>query len=180
MPSEAGLFDAIYARGEAAARTGDEAWLQAMLDAEAALARACAAEGLIPAAAAEAIAAAAVAERFDLAAIAAATAQSATPVIALVAALREAVGPEHAVHVHLGATSQDIVDTAMMLVARRALEPLLADAAAAIAAAERLAREHRDSVMAARTLLQHAQQTTFGLRAAGLAGRAERGRRAPA
>ena len=166
MPSDDGLFDALYARGAVAARTGSRAWLQAMLDVEAALALACAAEGLIPAGAAEAIAAAAVADRFDLAAIAAATGDSATPVIALVAALREAVGAEHAPDVHAGATSQDIVDTAMMLVAKRALEPLLDDAAAAIKAAARLAREHHATTMAARTLLQQAQVTTFGLRAA--------------
>ncbi|HEY1777933.1 MAG TPA: lyase family protein [Solirubrobacteraceae bacterium] len=167
MTSESGLFDALYARGEVAARTDDRAWLQAMLDVEAALARACAAEGLIPAAAASAIAAAALAEDFDLAAIAAATADSATPVIALVAQLRERVGGEHSAHVHCGATSQDIVDTAAMLLARRALEPLLADTGASITAAATLARAHRSTPMAARTLLQHAQVTTFGLRAAG-------------
>jgi adenylosuccinate lyase len=167
LTSESGLFDALYARGEVAARTGDRAWLQAMLDAEGALARACADEGLIPASAAAAISSAALAEHVDLAAIAAATADSATPVIALVAQLRERVGLEHAAHVHLGATSQDILDTAAMLLARRALEPLLADTAVAIAAAAALAREHRASPMAARTLLQHAQVTTFGLRAAG-------------
>jgi 3-carboxy-cis,cis-muconate cycloisomerase len=167
LTSEGGLFDALYARGEVAARTADRAWLQAMLDAEAALARACAAECLIPASAAAAIASAALAEHFDLAAIASATADSATPVIALVAQLRERVGPEHAPHVHLGATSQDILDTAAMLLARRALEPLLADTGVGIAAAAELAREHRASSMAARTLLQHAQVTTFGLRAAG-------------
>ena len=167
MPSEDGLFGALYARGGAATSTGDRAWLQAMLDVEAALARACAREDLIPAAAAEAIAAAAVAERFELAAIAAATADSATPVIALVDQLRAAVGAEHAPYVHAGATSQDIVDTAAMLIARRALEPLLADAAASIAAAAALAARHRATTMAARTLLQNAQLTTFGLRAAG-------------
>jgi 3-carboxy-cis,cis-muconate cycloisomerase len=178
LPSDDGLFDALYARGEVAARTGGRAWLQAMLDVEAALARACAAEGLIPAGAAEAIAAAAIAERFDAAAIAAATGDSATPVIALVAQLREAVGAEQAPYVHLGATSQDIVDTAMMVVAKRALEPLLADTDAAIAAAAALARKHHATTMAARTLLQQAQVTTFGLRAAawliGLAEASER------
>jgi 3-carboxy-cis,cis-muconate cycloisomerase len=167
LTSEGGLFDALYARGDAAARTTDRAWLQAMLDAEAALARACAAEGLIGESAAAAIGAAARADRFDLAAIAAATGDSATPVIELLAQLREAVGPEHAAEVHLGATSQDILDTAAMLLARRSLEPLLTDTTSAIAAAAMLAREHRASTMAARTLLQQAQVSTFGLRAAG-------------
>jgi len=162
-----GLFAGLYARGGVAAQTDGRAWLAAMLDVEAALARACAAEGLIPESSARAIAEACRVERFDIAAIADAAAESATPVIALVAALREAVGEPLAPHVHLGATSQDIVDTAAMLLARRALEPLLADAASAIAAAAALARAHRDTMMAARTLLQQAQVTTFGLRAAG-------------
>lgn len=166
MRSE-GLFDALYARGGVAELTDGRAWLAAMLDVEAALARACASEGLIPAASASAIAEACRVERFDLAAIAAATAEAATPVIAIVAALRHAVGEQAAPHVHLGATSQDIVDTAAMLVSRRALAPLLADAGAAAAAVAALAEAHRASPMAARTLLQQAQVSTFGLRAAG-------------
>jgi 3-carboxy-cis,cis-muconate cycloisomerase len=167
LTSDGGLFDVLYARGAVAEQTSGRAWLQAMLDVEAALARGCAAEGLIPDDAAAAIAQACRGERFDLDAIAAATADSATPVIALVAALREAVGEPYGRDVHLGATSQDILDTAAMLVARRALEPLLADTQSALAACARLARAHRATPMAARTLLQHAQLTTFGLRAAG-------------
>lgn len=166
MPSE-GLFDALYARGGVAERTDGRAWLAAMLDVEAALAHACAGEGLIPVAAASTIAGACRVARFDLAAIAAATGESATPVIAIVAALRQAVGAEVAPYVHLGATSQDIIDTAAMLVARRALGPLLADAGAALGAAAALAQAHRTTTMAARTLLQQAQVSTFGLRAAG-------------
>jgi 3-carboxy-cis,cis-muconate cycloisomerase len=162
-----GLFDALYARGGVAAQTDGRAWLDAMLDVEAALARACAAEELIPLASANAIADACRGERFDLAAIAEATGDSATPVIAIVAALRDAVGEQVAPDVHLGATSQDIIDTAAMLVSRRALKPLLADAAASAAGAAALAEAHRASLMAARTLLQRAQLSTFGLRAAG-------------
>jgi 3-carboxy-cis,cis-muconate cycloisomerase len=157
----------MYARGEAAAAVQDRAWLQAMLDVEAALARACAAEGLIPAHAAQAIAHAAQAERVDLAAIARGVADSATPVGALVAALRDAVGVQVAPHVHAGATSQDVLDTAAMLVAHRALGPLLADAAVAADAAAALADAHRATPMAGRTLLQQALPTSFGLRAAG-------------
>jgi adenylosuccinate lyase len=85
LPSE-GLFDALYARGPVAAQTDGRAWLAAMLDV-AALASACAAEGLIPAASAEAIAQACHIDAFDLHAIAAATGDSATPVIAIVAEL---------------------------------------------------------------------------------------------
>jgi 3-carboxy-cis,cis-muconate cycloisomerase len=162
-----GLFGALYARGGAAAAVSDGAWLQAMLDVEAALARACANEGEIPAAAAEAIAAACRAELFDADALGRGAAATASPVVALVEALRAAVGADAAAHVHHGATSQDVLDTAMMLVARRALEPLLADALAATDACARLADAHRDTPMAGRTLLQQALPTSFGLKAAG-------------
>jgi 3-carboxy-cis,cis-muconate cycloisomerase len=165
--SGAGLFAGTYARGDAAARTGEGAWLQAMLDAEAALARACAAEGLIPAPAAEAVAAACHVDVLDASAIAREGAEHASPVVPLVRSLRGAVGDDIAEYVHFGATSQDILDTAMMLVARRALEPVLADSLGAARAAAHLAAEHRLTPMAGRTLLQQALPTTFGLRAAG-------------
>jgi 3-carboxy-cis,cis-muconate cycloisomerase len=161
------LLGGIFARGGAAAAVDDAALLQAMLDVEAAHARACATAGLIPAGHAEAIAAAAVAGRFDLAALGAEAARHATPVIGLVDALRRAVGDDVAPSVHRGLTSQDVVDTALMLVARRALEPVLADARAAADAAALLAEAHRDTLMLGRTLLQPAQPTTFGLKAAG-------------
>ena len=161
------MFDAIAARGGAAAAVTDEAWLQAMLDAEAALARALARTGLIEEAEGEAIAAACRAERFDAAAIAAGASGAGNPVVPLKAALTDAVEGPAAAHVHRGATSQDILDTAAMLVTARALEPLLDDVAAAAHAAAELARLHRDTPMAGRTLLQHAVPVTFGLKAAG-------------
>lgn len=163
-----GLFGGIYARGAAAGAVGDHAWLVAMLDVEASLARACARQGLIPDDAAEAIAAAcARPEDFDVAAIGREAAQHASPVVPLVAALREAVGGGAAEHVHHGATSQDIVDTAAMLVAKRALDPLLTDAGTVCDAAARLADQHRATPIQGRTLMQPAQTTSFGLKAAG-------------
>ncbi len=162
-----GLFAGTAARGDAAAAAGDAAWLQAMLDVEAALARAQARLGIVPVAAAEVIAAACRAERFSLAALGAEGARTATPVPGLVAALREAVGPEAAPHVHRGATSQDVADSAAMLVAHRALGALLADLRGAADAAAALAAAHRATLAPARTLLQHALPTTFGLKAAG-------------
>lgn len=165
MTSE-GLFAGIYGRGPVALEVTGEAWLQAMLDAEAALARACARETLIPEEAAEAIAAACSAEHFDVKAIGRDAARHATPVVPLVRALREQVGDELAGYVHLGATSQDILDTAAMLVSSRALEVILGDAHAAVQGAARLAEEHRATAMSGRTLLQQAVPTTFGLRAA--------------
>jgi 3-carboxy-cis,cis-muconate cycloisomerase len=171
------VFDAIAARGGAAAATSDEAWLQAMLDAEAALARALAAAGLIGEDEGEAIAAACNADRFDAAAIARAATGSGNPVVPLKAALTEAVEGPAARHVHRGATSQDILDTAAMLVTARALEPLLEDLAAAASAAAGLARSHRDTPMAGRTLLQQAVPVTFGLKAAGWLAGLENARR---
>ena len=166
MPSETNLLASIYARGATAAQLTDEALLQAMLDVEAALASACAAEGLITEGAAEAIAAACVAANFDAQALALETSMHATPVVGLVEALRRVVGEPYARDVHLGATSQDIVDTALMLIAARALVPLLADSASAAGAAASLATVHRGTPMVARTLLQQALPVTFGLRAA--------------
>jgi 3-carboxy-cis,cis-muconate cycloisomerase len=119
LTSDQALFAGIYARGPVAAQLSDRAWLQAMLDVEAALARACAAEGLIPEAAATQIAEVCYADRFDMGELGAAAAESATPVVGLVKALRAAVPESARDHVHLGATSQDISDTALMLIAHR-------------------------------------------------------------
>jgi 3-carboxy-cis,cis-muconate cycloisomerase len=165
--STSDLFGGIYARGAVAAEVDGRRWLQGMLDVEAALARACALEGLIPADAADAIAAGCRAERFDLEQIACEATDSATPVMPLVRALRDALPAEIAQHVHHGATSQDVVDTAAMLVALRALRPLVEDAAAAADAAARLADAHRRTVTPGRTLLQQALPMSFGLKAAG-------------
>jgi 3-carboxy-cis,cis-muconate cycloisomerase len=153
----------VLARGGVAEAVSGRAWLQAMLDFEAALARAQAVAGIISAADAEAIAAACDADRYDLAEIGAGAAEIGNPAGAVVKALKAAVDAP----VHHGATSQDAVDTAAMLVTKRALAPLLDDVRGAADAAARLAREHRDTPIAGRTLLQHAAPTTFGLKAAG-------------
>jgi 3-carboxy-cis,cis-muconate cycloisomerase len=167
LPSDHALFAGLYARGPTSAELDDRAWLRAMLDVEAALARACAAEGLIPAESAREITAAAQADRFDAAQIGAEAARHATPVIPLVERLRAAVSEPARAHVHLGATSQDIVDTALMLLAHRALGPLLAEAGGCADAAAVLADTHRRTPMVGRTLLQQALPVSFGLRAAG-------------
>jgi 3-carboxy-cis,cis-muconate cycloisomerase len=140
----------------------DGAWLQGMLDFEAALARVQA-----PPAAAEAIAAICRAEDYDVAALDAAAAATGTPVVPLLDAMRARLPEDAREHLHRGATSQDVVDTAAMLVAHRALGPLLDDLRGAAELCAALAREHRDTVMAARTLLQQALPMTFGLKSAG-------------
>jgi 3-carboxy-cis,cis-muconate cycloisomerase len=165
--SDGGLFDAVLARGNARHAVADEAWLQAMLDVEAALARACAEAGVIPGAHAEAIVGACRAELFDLAAIGAEAANVGNPAEPLVRALRAQVGGAAAEDVHRGATSQDVVDSAAMLVTRRALTGIVPKLHAVAGAAARLADEHRATPMIGRTLMQQAVPTTFGLKAAG-------------
>jgi len=165
--SDGGLFDAVLARGGARAAVGDDAWLEAMLEVEAALARACAGAGVIPAEHADAIARACRPELFDVAAIGAEAANVGNPAEPLVRALRAQVGGAAAEDVHRGATSQDVVDSAAMLVARRALEPALGDLGGAASAAAGLAETHRATPIIGRTLMQRAVPTTFGLKAAG-------------
>jgi 3-carboxy-cis,cis-muconate cycloisomerase len=160
------VFDEIFAPRQLLDELGDRAWLQAMLDTELALAQAEAAVGLIPAAAVEAIAPRCRSELFDAERIAHEGRGSGNPAEPLVRALRALVGGEAAGYVHYGATSQDIVDTAAMLVSRRALELVLADVAAVTAACAGLAENHRATPMVARTLLQQALPTTFGVKAA--------------
>ncbi len=147
--------------------TSDGAWLAAMLAVEAALAEAECAVGLVPTEAAAAIRDACQADRFDVERIGLEAVAAANPVVPLVKALTRAVPAEAAAYVHLGATSQDILDTALMLIAKRALDLLLADLEGLAAGCARLAEHHRDSVMPGRTLLQQALPITFGLKAAG-------------
>ncbi|OAH12563.1 3-carboxy-cis,cis-muconate cycloisomerase [Streptomyces jeddahensis] len=164
---DAGLLAPGRAGSPAESATSDTAFLQALLDAESALTRAQAATGLAPAAAADAVTAAADAARFDARDIALRARGGGNPVIPLVGDLTAAVPAEYAPYVHRGATSQDIMDTAMMLVASRTLYLVLADLARTEEALARLAAAHRDTVMPGRTLTQHAVPTTFGLKAAG-------------
>jgi 3-carboxy-cis,cis-muconate cycloisomerase len=161
------LFEPIFVPDEMREAVGGRAWLQAMLDAEAALAVAEARAGLIPAEAAKAISGCCTADRFDPDEIGREGRAAGNPVVPLVKALTAAVPEEAARYVHKGATSQDIVDTAAMLVARRALDLILADFDRVAAACARLADAHRATIMAGRTLLQQALPITFGLKAAG-------------
>jgi 3-carboxy-cis,cis-muconate cycloisomerase len=153
-----GLFTPIFVPEAVQDAVSDEAWLRAMVDVEVALARAEAASGLIPDEAATAISIA----RPDLADLGVAARDAGNPVVELVRRLRET-----SEWVHFGATSQDILDSAAMLVAKRALAPILAELDAVVTACAALARAHRGDVMAGRTLMQQAVPVTFGLKAAG-------------
>ncbi len=161
------LFDEVLAAGPVRERVSDPAWLQAMLDTEAALAGAAADAGLVPAEAAEAIAAVCVASRYDPAALGRAAAGSGNPAAPLARAITAEAGADAGRFVHMGATSQDVLDTASMLVARSAVAAVRADLDACCDALAALAAEHRRTVQAGRTLLQQALPTTFGYVAAG-------------
>ncbi|WP_406295382.1 3-carboxy-cis,cis-muconate cycloisomerase [Streptomyces sp. NBC_00624] len=165
--SDAGLLAPGRAGSPAEATTGDSAFLQAMLDAEAALTRAQSACGLAPAEAGRAVTQTAEADRFDVRDLALRARSGGNPVIPLVVDLTAAVPEEARPYVHRGATSQDILDTAAMLVASRTLATVLDDLERAADEVARHAATHRDTQMAGRTLTQHAVPTTFGLKAAG-------------
>jgi 3-carboxy-cis,cis-muconate cycloisomerase len=167
---DGGIFRPIFVPDEFREAVSGRAWLQAMLDAEAALATAEVQVGLIPREAAAAIVSCCEASRFDPEELGRDGRAAGNPVPPLVKALTTAVfevSEEAARYVHKGATSQDIVDTAAMLVARRALDLILTQLEGISSACARLAEEHRGTIMAGRTLLQQALPTTFGLKAAG-------------
>jgi 3-carboxy-cis,cis-muconate cycloisomerase len=157
----------------------DAAYLQHMLDFEAALARAEAATGVIPASAVAPIEKACRAEKFDLAALAEAATRSGNLAIPLVKALTTAVAKadaDAARYVHWGATSQDVIDTAAMLTWRAGIDALLLDLDRAIAGFAKLARKYRDTPMVGRTWLQHALPMPFGLKLAEYAAALHRSR----
>lgn len=157
----------------------DVACLQHMLDFEAALARAEAAVGVIPASAPGPIEKACRAEAFDLADLAEAATRSGNLAIPLVKALTASVAradADAARYVHWGATSQDVIDTATMLGLRAGIDALLGDIDRAIAGFARLARQHRDTAVVARTWLQHALPMPFGLKLAEYAAALRRSR----
>jgi 3-carboxy-cis,cis-muconate cycloisomerase len=148
----------------------DQSILQAMLDFEVALARAQSHSKIIPKSAAAAIAAVAKAELFDAAVLSGATLRAGTPVIPFVKALTERVrgiDSKAGGFVHWGATSQDVADTALVLLLKRAQLIFDADLTRLERGLKRLATKHGATVMLGRTLMQPAPPTTFGLKAAG-------------
>jgi 3-carboxy-cis,cis-muconate cycloisomerase len=164
------LFRPIFVPDRFREAVGGRAWLQAMLDAEGALAVAQARAGLIAEEVAKTIISRCDAALFDPEEIGHQGRAAGNPVPPLVRSLTAAVSDvseDAARYVHKGATSQDIMDTAAMLVAKRALDLILAELDGISSACARLAESHRDTIMAGRTLLQQALPTTFGLKAAG-------------
>lgn len=176
MAEERGLFGSVLWRGGAFEATTEDAWLQAMLDAEAALGWAQADLGLLPEPAAQTIARCCRADNLApdaIAEIGRGAAAGGNPVIPLVRYLVAFINADPdgtdgaADAVHRGATSQDIIDTAAMLVSRDAVIAIAADLDKAVARVAGLAHEHRHTVMVGRTLGQHAELITFGFKAAG-------------
>src|SRR5450755_3704263 len=161
----ASLFERTLSTAEMEAVFSDAALLGAMLEFESALAVAEAAEGQIPAAAEQAIVAACRIGGFDVDAIVAAARQSGTIVVPLVAQLKARVAhadPGAAAFVHRGSTSQDAIDTAMVLATRRAMALVAAEIDRLVDALFALARRHAATPMLGRTLLQPARAISFG------------------
>jgi adenylosuccinate lyase/3-carboxy-cis,cis-muconate cycloisomerase len=170
------LLRDLYGTAEARAIFESRALLQAWLDVESALAAAEAEVGVVPAEAAERIAQECRAELYDLEALRAGIADSKHPLVPVIRALGERCG-EHGGWVHWGATTQDVVDTGLVLQARAALEPIGRDLDRSARAAAALARRYRETPMAGRTHGQHAVPITFGLKAATWADELGRARR---
>jgi 3-carboxy-cis,cis-muconate cycloisomerase len=169
-PTMSQLMTPLYASTAMRAIMSDRARLQRMLDFEAALARAEAALGVISATGAAAISEACDASQYDIAALVEAQAPSGNIASAVVQALTVAVAardPAAANVVHWGATSQDVIDTALMLELRAAIDALLIDLDRAIKGFTALAGRHRRTLSVARTLMQHALPMPFGLKLAG-------------
>lgn len=165
-PFDSALWAGFWGDPEVAGLFSDEAEIAAMLAVEAALARAQAAVGMVPAAAAAAITAAAEAGGIAPEELAAGVVAAGMPVPALVAALRRRVPAEHAGWVHFGATTQDVIDSGLVLRMGRALAIVDARLARLVGALAAQAERHRGTVIAARTRGQIAQPTTLGAKIA--------------
>jgi 3-carboxy-cis,cis-muconate cycloisomerase len=165
-PIDSSIYGGLFTTPAMRALFADEARLQRMLDVEAALARAEAKLGLIPTEAAAEITAKADVSRFDLAAIGRGTKLVGYPIVPLIKALSQACAGDAGRWVHWGATTQDIIDTALVLQLRDGLELIREDLEGIEVALVDLARRYRDTPMAGRTHAQHALPITFGFKCA--------------
>lgn len=178
LPASPARTFAVERRHAHRVRTMKSIW-QHMLDFEHALARAEAAVGIIPASAVISIANACHAESFDRPALAEAAVQAgnlAIPLVKMLTAKVASADPSAARYVHWGATSQDVIDTATMLGLRAAINALITDLDRAITGFVRLAVQHRETAVVARTWLQHALPMPFGLKLAEYAAALHRSR----
>lgn len=169
MTIECGLLSPVGVGTPVESLLGDDAWIEAMLEVEMGLARAQSRLGIVPAIVTEHLAIAVREHHFDPREIAAAARGAANPVVTFVERLHAAVAdvdPVSANYVHYGSTSQDILDTATMLIASRVLSVIIADLDTMLGSLAELAEQHRTTPMAGRTLAMHAVPTTFGAKVA--------------
>jgi 3-carboxy-cis,cis-muconate cycloisomerase len=164
------MFDRLFTSSRIDSLVSDEALVAGMLRFESALASVQADLGLIPSAAAVVIGGCCSVESFDVEDLCHSAERDGNPAIPLVKVLGQhvkAVDVEAARYVHLGATSQDVVDTGLMLCTKKALAALLVDLVELEEQLIGLTERHRRTFMPGRTLLQHARPISFGLKAAG-------------
>ncbi len=166
MGGPEGLFEPIFISDAMAPITSARNWVQKMVEFECVLADVQGRLGLIPSEAAYEIAALTKTHGIDPTVLGVDARSSATPVIALVRSLSDQLSEAARPWVHYGATSQDVLDTATMLVAKEAIQLIFSDLVKAGVSIATIVEEHRNTPMVARTLLQHALPTTFGLKAA--------------
>ena len=165
-PLDSTIFASLFSDAEISALLTDDAYVRALLEVEAALARAQAKVGVIPSAAAERILKVQ-ADKIDTGALTQGTIRSGFPIIDLVEQLRKQAGPEAAPYVHWGATTQDIMDTACVLQIRAAIQIFKGRILELLRHLSELAERHRATVLAGRTHGQQALPITFGLKVAG-------------
>ncbi|WP_248742789.1 MULTISPECIES: 3-carboxy-cis,cis-muconate cycloisomerase [unclassified Pseudomonas] len=173
------LFDAYFTAREMREVFCDQGRVQAMLDFEAALARAEARVGVIPASAVASIENACRAELFDFAALGEVIATAGNSAIPLVKALGKRIAASDAEaerYVHLGATSQDVMDSGLVLQLRQALVLIEGELAQLADALATQAQRHAATPLAGRTWLQHATPVTLGMKIAGWLGAVTRSR----
>lgn len=157
------MFNRLFPAGDMSRLFSDTAEIRAMLLVEGALAQVQGAQGIIPVASAKAIHRAAMELQIDPSALATPTGENGVVVPGLLAAFRTAMNaPEHAQYLHWGATSQDVIDTALMLRLRQVLRHCKGAAEDVLKSLAELADTHADLPMVARTYGQHATPTTFG------------------
>ena len=161
-----GIFGDTFSRGWDAGPIDDRSWLDAFVEVELALLHACTIAGAVPVEAAVSIENVWVGTDLDLVGIGEATSAGGNPIIGIAAALKAAVPEDLRQYVHFGATSQDILDSAVMLLSRRALTVIVGHLSAAADAAAALAATYLRTELPGRTLMQDALPTTFGLKAA--------------
>ena len=166
------IFEGFLSTSEILEAFSERNFVEAMLRFEASLTRAQAKVGLIPEAAAQSIIGTCKIELFDVAKIVRESGRAGSIAIPLIKSLKETVGlfnKEAVAFVHFGSTSQDVIDTALALVTRNALNLIEADVHKAVTALMALARRHAADPVLAHTLMQPASVTSFGLKCVGWA-----------